>query len=317
DVMLSKTKIFILLVLFAMMAAVPTLTEVFDEPFYLALASRILIFAIAAMSLDLILGYGGMVSFGHAAYIGLGAYAVAILNYYDIDNGWLHLAVAIVGSGFVAAIIGAISIRTGGLYFIMITLAFTQMLFYLGISLEEYGGDDGINTYRSVFGDWIDLDDNTVFYYVILFFLALCTLISWRLVNSRFGMVIRGSHSNERRMLAIGYPVFRYRLVAFIISGAMCGVAGLLLANLTEFVTPDFMRWQRSGEIMIMVLLGGMGTVFGPILGAAVFLLLEDILAGITMHWWIVFGPILLIVILFAKKGLWGLVPGREGTSDD
>ena len=315
--MLSKTKIGVILGMFVLLAAVPLAVEYFDQPFYLALASRILIFAIAAISLDLILGYGGMVSFGHAAYIGLGAYAVAILNYYDIDNGWLQLVVAIVGSGIVAAMIGAISLRTGGLYFIMITLAFTQMLFFLGISLEEYGGDDGINTTRSVFGDWLDMDDNTVFYYVILFFVALCTLVAWRLVNSRFGMVIRGSHSNERRMLAIGFPVFRYRLAAFVVSGAMCGVAGFLLANLTEFVTPSFMHWTRSGEIMIMVLMGGMGTVFGSILGAAGFLLLEDILASLTLHWWIIFGPILVLLILFAKKGLWGLIPGREGLSDD
>jgi branched-chain amino acid transport system permease protein len=191
------------------------------------------------------------------------------------------------------------------------------MLYFLGISLEEYGGDDGINTARSFFGDWIDLDDNSTLYYVILFFLALCTFLSWRLVNSRFGMVIRGSHSNEARMEAIGYPVFRYRLVAFVISGAMCGVAGFLLANLTEFVTPEFMRWTRSGEIMIMVLLGGMGTVFGPILGAAAYLLLEDVLATVTQHWWIIFGPMLLIIILFAKKGLWGILPGKEDMSDD
>ena len=283
----------------------------------MALASRIMIFAIAAVSLDLLLGYGGLISFGHAAYIGLGAYAVAILNFYEFESGWLHLPVAIFGSALVAAVIGAFSLRTGGLYFIMITLAFTQMLFFLGISLEEYGGDDGINTTRSVFGEWLDLNDRSTFYYFILFFLAVCTAIAWRLVNSRFGMVIRGSHSNEARMEAIGYPVFRYRLIAFILSGAMCGVAGFLLANLTEFVTPEFMHWFRSGEIMIMVLLGGMGTVFGPILGTAVYLLLEDVLSGLTQHWWIIFGPMLVIIILFAKKGLWGLLPGREDMSDD
>jgi len=315
--MLNKTKLGFLVVLFGLLIFIPPFLEAIDEPFYLSLASRVLIFAIAAISLDLILGYGGLISFGHAAYLGLGAYAVAILNFYDIENGWLQLIVAIVGSGIVAAFIGSISLRTGGLYFIMITLAFTQMLYFLGISLEEYGGDDGINTARSFFGDWIDLDDNSTLYYVILFFLALCTFLSWRLVNSRFGMVIRGSHSNEARMEAIGYPVFRYRLVAFVISGAMCGVAGFLLANLTEFVTPEFMRWTRSGEIMIMVLLGGMGTVFGPILGAAAYLLLEDVLATVTQHWWIIFGPMLLIIILFAKKGLWGILPGKEDMSDD
>ena len=315
--MLNKTKLGFLVVLFGLLIFLPPFFEAIDEPFYLSLASRVLIFAIAAISLDLILGYGGLISFGHAAYLGLGAYAVAILNFYDTENGWLQLIVAIVGSGIVAAFIGSISLRTGGLYFIMITLAFTQMLYFLGISLEEYGGDDGINTARSIFGEWIDLDDNATLYYVILFFLALCTFLSWRLVNSRFGMVIRGSHSNEARMEAIGYPVFRYRLIAFVISGAMCGVAGFLLANLTEFVTPEFMRWTRSGEIMIMVLLGGMGTVFGPILGAAAYLLLEDVLAAVTQHWWIIFGPMLLIIILFAKKGLWGILPGKEDMSDD
>tara|TARA_R110000868_G_scaffold143281_4_gene361297 strand:+ start:9540 stop:10487 length:948 start_codon:yes stop_codon:yes gene_type:complete len=315
--MLNKVKIAVLLGTFVALIIIPPILHAIDQPFYLALASRIMIFAIAALSLDLILGYGGLVSFGHAAYIGLGAYAVAILNFYEIDNGYLHLFVAIVGSGIVAALIGAISLRTGGLYFIMITLAFTQMLFFLGISLEEYGGDDGINTSRSVFGEWIDMDDNTSLYYVILFLLVACTLISWRLVNSRFGMVIRGSHSNEARMTAIGYPVFRYRLVAFIISGAICGVAGFALANLTEFVTPSFMHWTRSGEIMIMVLLGGMGSLFGSVLGAAAYLLLEDVLSGITQHWWIIFGPTLVIIILFAKKGLWGLLPGREDMSDD
>ncbi len=317
--MLNRVKIFVLIAMFGVLLIIPPILDALDQPFYLALVSRIMIFAIAAISLDLLLGYGGLVSFGHAAYIGLGAYAVAILNFYEIENGWLHLFVAIFGSAIVAAIIGAFSLRTGGLYFIMITLAFTQMLFFLGISLEEYGGDDGINTSRSVFGEaeWIDLTDNDTFYYFILLFLALCMLISWRLVNSRFGMVIRGAHSNEARMQAIGYPVFRYRLIAFILSGAMCGVAGFLLANLTEFVTPEFMHWFRSGEIMIMVLLGGMGTVFGPILGTAAYLLLEDALAGITQHWWIVFGPLLVIIILFAKEGLWGLLPGREGISDE
>lgn len=315
--MLNKIKITVLAVMFAVLLVIPPILEALDEPFYLALVARIMIFAIAAISLDLILGYGGLISFGHAAYIGLGAYAVAILNYYEFESGWLHLPVAILGSALIAAVIGLFSLRTGGLYFIMITLAFTQMLYFLGISLEEYGGDDGIITYRSIFGDWIDLDDANTFYYFIFFFLALCTLISWRLVNSRFGMVIRGSHSNEARMQAIGYPVFRYRLAAFVISGAMGGIAGFLLANLTEFVTPDFMHWFRSGEIMIMVLLGGMGTVFGPILGTAAYLLLEDFLAGLTQHWWIIFGPLLLVIILFAKRGLWGVLPGREDIADD
>jgi branched-chain amino acid transport system permease protein len=275
-----------------------------------------MIFAIAAISLDLILGYGGMVSFGHAAYLGLGAYAVAILAYYEIYDGFLQLFVAIVGSALVALIIGAICLRTSGVYFIMITLALTQMLYFFGISLEEYGGDDGINTDRSAFVSWFDLNEPLNLYYFILVALAVCTFIAHRLINSRFGMVIRGSHSNEARMQAIGFPTFRYKLLAFVISGAMCGVAGFLLANLTEFVTPEYMHWFRSGEIMIMVLVGGMGTLFGPLFGAAAYLLFEEIISDITQHWMIIFGPILIILVVFAKQGLWGFIPGGRRADD-
>jgi len=257
-----------------LLALVPLYAELTGERFYLTLFGRIMIFAIAAVSLDLILGYGGMVSFGHAAYLGIGGYSVAIFSHYGIDNGFLQLMIAIAGSGLVALFIGYVSIRTSGLYFIMITLAFTQMLFFLGISLEEYGGDDGITTRRSEFFDWFTLNDTVTLYYSIFAALFLCIYLCFRFVNSRFGMVVRGSMSNDARMQAIGFSTFRYRLTAFVISGAMCGVAGLLLANLTEFVTPTYMHWFRSGEIMVMVLMGGMGTLFGPAFGAAVYLLL-------------------------------------------
>ncbi len=298
------------------MAMIPPITAALDAEFYMSLAARMMIFAIAAVSLDLLLGYGGMVSFGHAAYLGTGSYAVAILAFYEINNGFLQLAVAIGASALVALVIGFICLRTRGIYFIMITLALTQMLYFLGISLEEYGGDDGINTDRSEFFEWFDLGDDTNLYYLILFFLVICVWFTWRLINSRFGRVIRGSQSNDDRMQAIGFPTFRYKLTAFVIAGVICGIAGFLLANLTEFVTPEYMHWFRSGEIMIMVLVGGMGTVFGPVFGTIAYLLFEEVISDITEHWMIIFGPLLLILVLFAKQGIWGMLPGRERADD-
>ncbi|MGH7323527.1 MAG: branched-chain amino acid ABC transporter permease [Candidatus Rokuibacteriota bacterium] len=293
---------------------VPVAAGAFNQPFYVDLFRRIMIFAIAALSLDLILGYGGMVSFGHAAYLGIGAYAVGILTYHGVQNGYLQWAVAIAASALVALVIGAVSIRTSGVYFIMITLAFTQMLYYLGISIEEYGGDDGMRlAVRSQFPGVIDLKNPAAFYYLVLGILALFLFLGHRMVDARFGMVIRAARLNEPRALAIGFSPFRYKLAAFVIAGAMGGVAGALLVNHTEYLTPEFMHWTRSGEIMFMVILGGMGTLAGPVLGALVFLLLEDLLSAWTVHWQIILGPFLVGVVLFAKRGLFGLLPGGRG----
>jgi branched-chain amino acid transport system permease protein len=292
------------------LAAVPPLAAAFDQPFYLDLFRRIMIFAIAAVSLNLILGYGGMISFGHAAYLGVGAYAVGILAHYGIDNGFLQFAVAILASALVALGVGAVSIRTSGVYFIMITLAFTQMLYYLGISIEEFGGDDGMRlAARSRFFA-LDLGSPTPFYYFVLAVLAGFLYLVHRLVNSRFGMLIRAAKSNEARTRAIGLAPYPYKLVAFVIAGAMCGVAGALLVNQTAYLTPEFMNWTRSGEIMFMVILGGIATLIGPVLGAAALLLLEDVLAAWTVHWQIILGPILVLVVLFTQRGLAGLLPG-------
>lgn len=297
--------------LLALLAAVPPLAALAGQPFYLDLFRRVMIFAIAALSLNFILGYGGMVSFGHAAYLGIGAYAVGILAYHGVHDGFAQFALAIGASALVALVIGAISIRTSGLYFIMITLAFTQMLFYLGISLEEYGGDDGMRLAgRSVFAGLLDLRDPMPFYYFVFAILVACLYLVHRLVNSRFGMVLRASKSNEGRTRSIGFSPYPYRLAAFVIAGAMCGVAGALFVNQTAYLTPAFMSWTRSGEIMFMVILGGMSTLIGPVLGAAGLLLLEDLLQGWTEHWQIILGPILVLVVLFAKRGLAGLLPG-------
>ena len=297
------------------LALVPPIAAVTNQPFYLDLFRRMMIFAIAAVSLDLILGYGGMVSFGHAAYLGIGAYAVGIPAYHGIQNGWLQWGLAIAASALIALVIGAISLRTSGVSFIMITLAFAQMLYYLGISLETYGGDNGMRlAARSRFGGIIDLREPTVFYYVVLAILVLFLALGSRLVESRFGMAVRAAKSNEARARAIGFSPLPYKLTAFVIAGGGGGLAGALLANQTEYLTPDFMHWTRSGEIMFMVILGGMGTLFGPVIGAVVLLLLEDVLSALTAHWQIILGPILVLVVLFAKRGLFGLLVG--GTRD-
>ena len=295
------------------LALVPPIAEMLQQPFYVDLFRRTMIFAIAALSLDLILGYGGLVSFGHAAYLGLGAYAVGVLTHHGIQNGFLQWTLAIVGSALVALVIGAVSIRTSGIYFIMITLAFTQMLYYLGLSIEEYGADDGMRlAARSRFGGLLDLRDPTTFYYLVFAVLVLFLYVAHRMVNARFGMVLRATKANEPRARAVGFSPYGYKLTAFVIAGAMCGLAGALLVNHTEYLTPEFMHWTRSGEIMFMVILGGMGTLVGPVVGAVVLLLLEDVLSAWTTHWQMILGPILLLVVLFARGGLVGLLPGRR-----
>jgi branched-chain amino acid transport system permease protein len=295
------------------LVAVPVLAALFNQPFYVDLVRRIMIFAIAAVSLNLILGYGGMVSFGHAAYLGIGGYAVGVLAFYGITNGPLQWLVAILGSAIVALAIGAVSIRTSGVYFIMITLAFTQMLYYLGISLEVFGGDDGMRLKARSQFPLVDLRDPLQFYYVVLVLMLAVIYLTHRIVNSRFGMVIRAAKSNEPRSRAIGFSPYWYRLAAFVIAGAMGGLAGALLVNQTNYLTPDFMHWTRSGEIMFMVILGGMGTTAGPLLGAFALLLVETLLSGWTQHWQVVLGPLLVLSVLFFKRGIAGVLAPRHG----
>jgi branched-chain amino acid transport system permease protein len=314
----------LLVVALLLLAAVPALAAAFNQPFYLDLFRRIMIFAIAAASLNLILGYGGMVSFGHAAYLGIGAYAVGVLAHHGIHNGWLQWGLAIGASALVALVIGAVSVRASGIYFIMITLAFTQMLYYLGISIQEYGGDDGLRLATlSQFGGLIDLSSPTAFYYLVLGLLAIVLFGIQRLVNSRFGMVIRAAKSNEARTRAIGLSPYPYRLTAFVIAGAICGLAGALLVNHTAYLTPEFMNWTRSGELMFMVILGGIATTAGPLFGAAALLLVEDLLQGWSLlpdwvhrYWQFYLGVILVLVVLFAKRGLAVLLPERKEGRD-
>ncbi len=292
-------------------ATMPIIAPMVGEPYWVDIFLRVMIWAIAAISLDLILGYGGMVSFGHSLFFGVGGYTVGILAYYENFNGFISWPLAIGLCAVVGAIIGALCMRTKGVYFIMITLAFAQMIYFLGVSAEEYGSDDGMTIYgRSEFtlGGWsLDLNDPTIFYYVVFFFMIATLWFVHRLVNSRFGMVIRGMKSNEGRMMAIGYDPFRYKLACFVIAGMICGLAGILMANSEEFVSPDMMHWTKSGELIFMVVLGGMGTVFGPVTGALVFLFLSEILSNITHNWHLIFGPFLILIVLYARRGIDGL----------
>ncbi len=308
-----RTRVIVLAAGLVLLAAVPPVAALVNQPFYLDLVRRVMIFAIAALSLNLILGYGGMVSFGHAAYLGIGAYSVGVLAHYGINNGYLQWALAIGASALVALAIGAVSIRTSGVYFIMITLAFTQMLYYLGISIAEYGGDDGMRVaVKSQFPGLIDLNDANAFYYLVLAFLVLFLFLAHRLVDSRFGMVIRAARSNEARTRSIGFSPYPYRLAAFVIAGAVCGLAGALLVNHTAYLTPEFMNWTRSGELMFMVILGGMASIAGPVLGAFALLLVEDALSGWTQHWQLILGPLLVLSVLFLRRGLAGLLFGKN-----
>jgi len=316
-----------------LLAAFPFIAEAAGNAYFTSTVSRILILAIAAISLDLILGFGGMVSFGHAAYLGVGAYVVAILSFHGYDgstllgipgteNALIVWPLGVILSGLVALGLGALCLRTTGVYFIMITLAFAQMLFFFFVSLQRYGGDDGLFMFagRSEM-PFLDLENDTTFYYVCLAFMVGFFLLCRAIVASRFGRVLRGIKQNERRMVMLGYPVYRYKLAAFVIAGAGAGLAGVLLANHTKFVSPDILAWTKSGDIMIMVILGGIGTLTGPILGAAAFLLLEDylpvIFGDLSMdlmkdHWRIVFGPLLILIVLFARRGLYGMLFKRE-----
>ncbi len=299
--------------------AFPFAMQAIDEPFYVVLASRILIFALLATSLNLLVGFGGMVSFGHAAFLGTGAYVVAILMQHGITSAWIAWPAAVAVAGLAALVIGAVSLRTRGVYFIMITLAFAQMTYFVVVSLKAYGGDDGLPLpARSVVVPGADLGSDTLFYYLVLAVVACGFFAFSRLVNSRFGRVLQGIRENEARMEAVGYPVYRYKLVAFVVSGAVAGLGGALLVNQNELASPGMLAWPQSGLLLTMVILGGVGTLWAGVTGAAVLLLLEEILATYTIHWQLGVGLVLLAVVLFAPNGLATLAhaigrPARDG----
>ncbi|WP_397473435.1 branched-chain amino acid ABC transporter permease [Pusillimonas sp.] len=296
--------------LLILLAAFPPVAALFGQEFYISFGSRLIIFALVASSLNLILGFGGMVSLGHAAYFGAGAYVVAILMYHDLASAWLSWPAAVLLGAALAFLIGLVCLRTKGVYFIMITLAFAQMTYYIFVSLRSYGGDDGLALMqRSTLG--VDLSSDTVFYYVCLALTALVLFFMHRLINARFGRVLQGIRENETRMQAIGYPVFRYKLAAFVIAGAIAALAGALFANQNYMASPSQLHWMQSGTLMVMVLVGGLGYFFGGVIGAVTLLLLEEILMAYTTHWAFYLGFILLAIVLFLPNGLASLALRR------
>lgn len=306
----------------------PIVATILGHDYFISLFSRILIYSLAAVSLDLLLGFGGLVSLGHAAFVGVGGYVVGILFFHayeaepifgiipGTENALIVLPCAVLISALFALVIGALSLRTKGMHFIMITLAFAQMLFYFTVGLEKYGGDDGLSIYSRNQMVFLDLSDDFKFYYFCLFFLFTFVFFIYRLVYSRFGLVVRGVSLNEQRIQTLGVNSYSYKLVCFVIAGAGAGLAGALLANQAEYISPGMMHWTLSGELMVMVLLGGIGTIFGPIIGSIIFILMEDILGMYTEHWMVYMGPFLVFVVIFAPKGLFGLLAEKKNNDD-
>lgn len=292
------------LLLFLGLLVFPIFANSWGLEYYVRLLNKVVIFALAATSLNLVLGYGGMVSFGHAAFLGLGAYTAAILSREGVTSGWLVLGAAAFISAAAAGIIGGISLRTRGVYFIMITLAFAQMIYYLVVSFKQYGGEDGLPVRRADFGLFEPTDTNL--YFLSLGSLTAGLVLLHRILHARFGRVLRAVKENELRALTLGYPVYWVQLVAFVLSGGLTGWAGALLAQHTQYVAPNLLSWQQSGHLMFMVILGGVGQFWGGVVGATFLLVLEEILHDITVHWQLGVGLLLLLVVLFAPDGLAG-----------
>ena len=295
------------------MLALPAVLTAFGQEFYIGLATRILIFALAASSLNLILGFGGMFSLGHAAFFGTGAYVAAICMSSGINDALLVLPLAMGVAGVFALLVGAISLRTRGVYFIMITLAFGQMAYYLFVSARAWGGDDGLPLVGRMSFAGLSLGSDTAFFYAALACLALTIVFLGRLADARFGRAIQAIRENETRMEALGYPVFRFRLTCFVLGGALAGLAGALLANLTGLASPNLLQWTQSGTLLVMVIIGGVGYLYGGLVGALVLLTLEEILSGFTLHWHIGLGLLLLSIVIFAPKGVAALFGKPHG----
>ncbi len=325
----TRRQAVVLLATLALLLALPTLATAMSMPYLVTLGSQVVIYAIAAASLDLLIGYAGLPSFGHAGFFGLGAYVVGIFAFHAADQSrflglvpgstqaWIVWPAAIGVCAIASLAIGALSLRTAGVSFIMITLAFAQMLYFLFVSLKVYGGTDGMgfDSRNTLAG--IDPGSDTQFYYVCVAALVLVVVVFRRLVRSRFGMVLEGLRQNERRMAAVGIASYRVRLVAFAIAGAGAGFAGALDANLLRYVSPDALHWTMSGDLLVMVVLGGVGSLYGAVYGAIAFVGLQSVLSQWTEHWMIVLGPILVAVVLVARRGLWGVLggagDGRQG----
>lgn len=313
---MTKNRLLIVLA-FLGFIAFPFIAPMFGMEFYISFVRRILIFALAASALNLVLGYGGLVALGHAAFFGAGAYAVGILAELGVYSAFIVWPAAMLLAAVLAFITGAVSLRTRGVYFIMITLAFAQMIYYLFISLRQYGGDDGMNLYEYSSIPFLDLSDETQFYYVVLFVVIVAFFIFKKIIESRFGHALMGTRENASRMQALGYPVYGIQLMAYSLSGALMGLAGALLANHNLFVSPSLMHWTQSADLLIMVLVGGMGLMFGGVAGAVVMLVLEEVLRTWTEFWHLPLGILLLIVVFAAPKGLAGLFNNKKVSYDN
>lgn len=304
-----------------LLCLLPWAAEALGETFYVGVVSRIMVFAIAASALNLVFGYGGLVSLGHALFLGLGAYSVAIPSVYGVDNGLVHVAICVASCAAAGAVIGAISLRTTGIAFIMITLAFAQMGYFAFVSLKQFGGDDGTPiALPSRFGG-IDLGQRLHLYYAILAVLAVTIVAMARMRTSGFGMVLRGARQNARRSSALGFDVKRVQWLAYVLSAVVCGLAGLLSANLSAFASPAGMSWFVSSELIVMVVLGGVGTVAGPVIGAFAFIGVEEVAKQLTSHWAAYLGTAIILISVLARKGIVGAlgVPaaGREPAHAD
>jgi branched-chain amino acid transport system permease protein len=303
--------------LFAVLAVLPVAAESFGQGYLVPIVARMIIFAIATSALNLALGFGGMLSFGHALFFGLGAYCVGLPSHFGIDNGLLHLLICIAVTALAGFLTGALSLRTSGFAFIMITLAFAQMGYFLFVSLKQFGGDDGLVIQNTSRFAGLDLGKPMVAYFAALLVLVLVTWWISKLRVAPFGMALRASQQNGRRVNALGMKASSYQLAAYVISAAITGVAGFLSANLNAFATPRIFSWHISGEMVLMLVLGGMGTVFGPVFGAIAYLGLEEILRALMQHWMMVFAPIIVLVAYVSKGGFVALLdrldqPRRE-----
>lgn len=306
-----------------LLAVLPPLLYVNGFTFYLDLATRLTILAIAAVALNMVLGYGGLVSFGHAAFVGLGAYAVGIPAYHSVyggleslglasASGWLQFPLAMGVCALFALLTGMVCLRTKGVYFIMITMAFAQMVYYAIVSIKTYGGDDGLTIDTRSELPFISLDNPLQLFALAYVILVLTMLLVRMMMRSRFGMVLQGAKGNNERVQTLGYNTYAYQLTAYVISGALAGLAGALLGNFTTFISPEMMDWSRSGELMFMVILGGAATTIGPVLGSAAFILIEEVLSRWTVYWQLPFGLLLMAVVLYSRGGLLGLFAGAS-----
>jgi branched-chain amino acid transport system permease protein len=301
-------------VVLLVLAVFPWVASQFGLDFYIGFVRRILVFALAAASLNFIMGYGGMVALGHAGFLGVGAYTVVALTEAGVTSAWIVWLVAMLFAALAAALVGAVSLRTKGVYFIMITLAFAQMLYFVFVSLRSYGGDDGYTlAMRPLLGLGLNPMDESTLYWVVLAIVAVALWWLDRATGSRFGMALAGIRDNETRMRALGYPVYRLQLVAFSLAGGMAGLAGALLVTGNSFVSPSSMHWTQSATLIVMVVIGGLGRRWGGPVGAAVWLVLEEVLKLNTDYWHLPLGLLLIATALYAPKGLAALLEWRAG----